>query len=281
MAGPGFPSIDDVIKSLTVNGKGQRLEIQKVLPSTNVANIYHTLWTSNGIPVAGSYPAAGLGSAAVCTKATSGGLPYVNPTAPATMHLLSAGASSQTAAGILMICDRICHARITNNQATGNFAPNLDATSRLAAGEGAMMIIEVVSALSAAANVRTFTYTKEDGTSGRVTPNLSMVASSIVGRVPYASGLYVPLADGDMGIRSVQSTTLVSGTATGDIAIVLVRPLAMLNIPNLSVWIDRDFVVELPNMPRLYDSSCISAYMISATANATFTWNAVCRVSEN
>jgi hypothetical protein len=144
-----------------------------------------------------------------------------------------------------------------------------------------MIVVEVASALSAASNVLTFGYTNAVGTAGRTTGNLTTTASSIAGRVIPASGLFVPLQDGDVGVRSIEGMTLVSGTGTGEICVSIVRPLAILSSQIAPMWNDRDLVLELPALPRIFTDSCISAFFISATASATFTWNAVVRVCEN
>lgn len=169
--------------------------------------------------------------------------------------------------GLLLLCDRIAHANINHNQGTASFSPVIDGTSRLAAGEGGMILMEVTTAFSAASNTRTFTYTNQAGTAGRTTGNIVTVASSLVGRVPYADFLWVPLQSGDTGCRSIESTTLVSGTATGAHSVCIVNPIgAWIIIPNGSFMSTRDFVLEVPSLPLIRDNACLFWLMVHTVA---------------
>lgn len=277
----GFASVDEILNALSVNNRGQRLQYQKTVPAVNVADVWHSFWKGPGMPIAGGDPTLGMAGAAVCTDATAGAIPFTNASGGRTMHLLHVGLMSQQAVMSILLVDRIAHARIANAQATASFAPVLDATSRLATGEGGQIVMEVTTALSAAANVRTFTYTNEAGTGGRVTQQLTTVASAVVNRVPYARGIYVPLATGDMGVRSIESTSLVSGTATGEYTVAIVRPLAWIQVHGPSFFAERDFILDLPNLQRIYDDSCLAAYMISSSAGSTFNAQAEIRIAEN
>ena len=162
----GFSSLDSVINSVSANNKMQKLQINKLAPSVTVANTPHTMWKATGSNGAGVDPTVGMAGAVVPTSATVGAMLYTNPTNPATMHLLS-GTLVCSAAGTIYLIDRIAHANITNAQATASFSPVIDATSRLSSGEGCQIFMEVTGALSAAANVRTFTYTNQAGKIGR------------------------------------------------------------------------------------------------------------------
>lgn len=265
---PGFASVDQIINALSANGKGQYVQFQKLGQSGTGAAIANSLWTSTGLPEAGTHPTLGLAGAVVLTKTSTGALKgWINPTSPATLHVLGCSAIAIAGSGgELIVVDRIAHAQIANAQATGNFSPNIDATSRLAAGEGAQIYCEVSSALSAAANSRTFTYTNQDGTAGRVTPSWSSVASAGTTRTPYANFVYVPLAAGDFGVRSIQSTNLVSGSATGQFDVCLVKPIFRMPLAGVAVPVQRDYVIEFPQLPRIYDDACLQFIFLPISA---------------
>lgn len=256
----------------------QRLPITKVLPSTTASNVPHTFWKSTGIPGAGADPSAGLAGAVTCSSATTGAILYTNPTSPATMHIVGIDMYSATA-GTLILVDRLAHANVAINQTTGAFSPVIDGTARLDAGEGAMIMCEVTGALSAASNSFTLTYTDEVGTSS-TTPTVATVASAIVGRAPYVNYLWVPLASGDKGARTITNWTLTSGTATGNINIVLAKPLASVSILSSGSMSQKDFVVELPSLPRIKDNSCLMFYFVPSGA-ATAVLAGEVRIVEN
>ena len=84
--------------------------------------------------------------------------------------------------------------------------------------------------------------------------------------------LFLPLPAGDTGVRTVTDTTLgATGTATGEYHLSIVRPLALIQIPTTAQYVERDFVNELPILPRIYDDSCLVVYFLSGTASGSFT----------
>jgi hypothetical protein len=188
------------------------------------------------------------------------------------LHLISARVWSLHGAGLIYLVDRIAHARFDRNQATGSLSPVLDGTSRLASGEGGQLVMEVVVALGTTATTRTFTYTDQNGNAG-TTPNITDAASMVIGRTGQTTiGLFLPLADGDSGVRTVTDTTLgTTGQATGEYTLSIVRPLAVFSVPAVHLLCERDFVVDMPSLPRIYDDSCLTLYFLSATASGSFT----------
>lgn len=276
---PGFSTVDAVVNAWSVNGTGQKLMFSKVMPSVSVANIPHTLWKATGLPAAGSDTSAGGGNARVLTDATTGAMIYNNATSPATQHLMSFGATPVTASatGTLVLVDRIADCNIGMTSGTTTFSPNIDATSRLASGEGAMLWLEVTTAFQASTNTLTFTYTNQAGTGSRTTA-ISTTASVIVGRT-VNNNLWQPLAAGDNGVRSIQSVAVTS-SITGALNVCLVKPLAMIPMPTVGVYVERDFVVEIPNLVKLYDDSCLALIYIP-TAAVTATMFGEVRVASN
>ena len=266
---PGFNTQDEIVNCIG-NDLRQGLIFQKQGPASVSTGVPHSLWASSGIPVAGTNTTSGKANGRVCTSATTGAMPYGNPTAPATMHLLDWWVwtwTSSFGAGHLILVDRIADCQIAHNEASGNFT-GLDATSRLnaatAPGSGAMIWLEVTSGLSAGSNTLNFTYTNQLGTGSRVTPNFSTVASTAAQKNPCGSVLWLPLQSGDTGVRSIESVTLVGGTATGNINVCLVRPLATLPVGD-SQLVAEDFSRRLPNLERLFDSSCLSFIWVPGT----------------
>ncbi len=266
----GFTSYDQIVNALTVSGYGRRNTFQQTLPSTTVANIPHSMWAATGIPTAGGNTSAGKANGRVLTKATAGAHPFSNAPASRTQHLTGMGAFTLTSTtGTLLLADRIADCNIAANEATGSFTgTGLVATSRLAAttspGDGCQIWLEVTTALGAGATSFTFTYTNQLGTGSKTTPSISLVASAIVGRSATA-GLWVPLASGDTGVRSIESLTLTGGT-TGNLNVCLVRPLLYLPLPSAGIISDRDCVMEMPGLDRLYDDSCL--FLIVTTTSA-------------
>jgi len=266
----GFASVDALINAISVNGKMQRLLFDKTLPSTTVANIPHTFWKATGQPAAGADPTVGAANGRVPTSTTTGALTYTNATGPSTMAMITLGMTSKLASGngTFILCDRLSDIQLTHVQATTALT-GVTGTSRLGAttapGDGGQIWTEVTSALSAASNTKTLTYTNQLGTTGRVTQSIITVASAVVGRSCNAK-LWQSLASGDTGVRAVSDQTHSAGSATGQLNYVLVRPLATIPVPVVGLYVERDFVVEMPNIPLIYDSSCLFLICVPAGA---------------
>jgi hypothetical protein len=275
----GFPTVDSVVNAWSVNRKGQKLFFNKVMPSVSVANTPHTLWTATGLPGAGAYGSVGKANGRVCYGAqsgsfTAGAFRYQNATSPATQHLISLGGTSITSSGTgtLILVDRVSDCLLAHAETTGSIT-GVTATSRLESittpGDGCQIWCEVQTGFSAASNTITFTYTNQLGTGSRTTQNMVTVASAIAGRSVNAN-LWQGLQAGDTGVRSIESLTLVSGTATGQYAVCLVRPLASIPMPAVAQYVERDFVVELPNLEKIFDDSCLQLiYVPTAAVTAT------------
>jgi hypothetical protein len=280
----GFSTVDAVVNALTVNLKGQRLYFHKVAQSATVANIPHSLWDANGIPIAGTYGSTGKAYGRTLTDASVGGVAFTNATAPATMHLLQGEFATMTtnATGTLILVDRIADCALAHGEATGSIT-GLSATTRLpsagATAEACQIWCEVTSGFSAGSNTITYTYTNQNGTGSKTTPSIVTTASAVARR-SINGNLWQPLASGDTGVRSNESVTLSSGSATGTYCLCLVRPLGQIPINATSVASARDFIVEIPSLPRIYDDSCLSLIYVP-TAAVTPTVFGTMTIAEN
>jgi hypothetical protein len=115
-------------------------------------------------------------------------------------------------------------------------------------------------------------YTDQSGNTGNTLPvTVSMTASGIVGHIPTSGlaannyGPFLPLANGDYGVRNVASVTM-SAANTGTMALVLARPLLTLPLTTVSVGAERDLMNQLPSLPRIYDGACLT-WLYFAGAN--------------
>jgi hypothetical protein len=286
---PGFPTVDSVINSWSVNRKGQKLLFNKVMASVSVANVPHTIWTATGIPSAGAYGSVGRANGRVCYGAqnagfTAGAFRYQNATGGTTQHIISLGGCSITASatGSLLLVDRISDCLLAHAEATGAVT-GVTATSRLNAtttpGDGCQIWCEVQSAFSAGSNTIAFGYTDQLGNASHTTPGMVTVASAIVGR-SVNTNLWQALQAGDTGVRSIENVTLTSGSATGQYAVALVKPIGSIPMPAVAQYVERDFVVELPNLERIPDDACLQLIYIP-TAAVTATIIGEIRISSN
>lgn len=276
----GFSGYDAVINAWTVNATGQKLYFSKVSATAGVANIAMDMWKATGMPAAGAYGTVGKANGRVTTSSTTGAMPFTNGAGGTTTHILAMEANVITASatGSFILCDFVADVLLDYSETTGSIT-GCDATSRLPAAGGAQLWLPVVTGFSAAANTWTFGYTNSAGTASRVTPTITGVASRAADKSATA-GLWVPLQAGDSGIRTLDAITHSTGAGTGQFAAKLVRPLGTIPIGTIGLTTARDFVVELPNMERIYDSSCLGLIWC-ATGTQTPTFFGEVRIASN
>ena len=153
---PGFANYDAIINALTT-GKGQTKFFQKA-SITSVAANWYRLWLAAGMPGPGIDPTPAL-QGQIPARDIAGALAQNNPTAPATLHMLSFGAGGGTL-GALMVYDRLLHVggiSLTINTLqtfTGTLAP-----TRHVDGVGTRILVELSAATTATASTLTVNYT--------------------------------------------------------------------------------------------------------------------------
>lgn len=258
----GFSSVDDMISEITA-GKTFRQPFAKLTSNaaTSAAGRWHELFTANGIPSAGAFSGA-AGTAVQMSDATTGSFYHGGDVSTDTKHGLNMAAWSPTATVVpatLMLVDFLLYYPSLVVTGAPTALTNGVAIPRYTSGEGVMAMVAVQTALGAASPALTFTYTDSGGGTG----NVATAITSPVNSAPIstlfqdaAGGCFVRMVAGDLGIRSVQSYTLASGT-TGTVALILAKPLATIPILAINTGSERDLVVQIPSLPRIYDGACL------------------------
>jgi len=123
------------------------------------------------------------------------------------------------------------------------------------------------------------TYTNSGGTGSRQMPvTVACTVSAIQGHITHsgiAANNYfpLPLANGDAGIRSIQSVTLSagSGTAATYYHMILYRELAMIPVAALNVYYERDFVNMVPSLEQVQDGAVLGLIYVAGAATGAST----------
>lgn len=275
----GFTSQDDLINQITVNGKTGRIDYQKTTTAaTQVAGTWVDLGTATGSTPADTY--AGTSLVFVPTDDTySGGAVYHGGNVSTdTKHFLNAGAAVFAAAGapwILMCVDQVGYVPITGADVTGTGERTVTMTalnsgSRWPNGVGLRAYFSSeVAPTGGGPNLTSFKYTDESGNTGQnmtTTVGFAAAAGAVSGMIPHSGnaatryGPFLPLLPGDYGIRDIENFTLSGGSAytgSGQLVLHLVRPLWQLPIPSNGIYSERDFVNQLPSLPRIPDGACL------------------------
>lgn len=229
----------------------------------------HSSFLLAGTPGAGSAPGGGI-------NGTARANPYAGtaavPAAVANKRSYLARIEFEQAANIggTLLADRIWDDTftVTSTSSQAIAAPTLgsrDATVTAGApapsnnGVGWLAAVEVYATMGAAAPTVTLTYTAADGTAGR-----TAVVTGISGAVA-GTFLPLPLAAGDLGVRTPTAVQLSASWVSGTAGIVLYRPVARVGAPVANVNNDRN-ALDL-GLPLLPDGGCLwEVYRLIGTA---------------
>jgi hypothetical protein len=124
-------------------------------------------------------------------------------------------------------------------------------------------------------NTNTYVYEITDnlGNANQATPSIAVTAAAVAGS-SYNSKLWQSLPIGGSppatGARALTKVTLTGVAATGAYNIGIVRPLATIPLVAAAQWVERDFMCEIPGMPKIWDSACLFLiYIPVGTPTAT------------
>jgi hypothetical protein len=179
-----------------------------------------------------------------------------------------------------MLVDLLAQYTISSITTTGaqNFTGSA-AWPRYADGKGvrAFMVPSVVMGAGTPTVQLGYTRPTTGGTdSGRLTPaspSLPLInATAPVGSIPYSGtgvgkyGPFLPLQAGDPGIASVQTINFSATQTSGCENLVICYPLATIPVTTVGVAGEREFLNQLPSLPRIFDGANL-AWLMYAGAN--------------
>jgi hypothetical protein len=297
----GFASQDELIESITVDGQYGRIDYAKTTAVAGVAGTWTDLGTATGSVPASTYAGTSLTFVPTDDTWSEGVVYHGGDVTTATKHFLNASASVFAAAGapwILMCVDQVGYVPITSTDVTGTGSRTVTMTAlggsdRWPNGVGLRAYFSTeVAPTAGGPNLTTFTYTNQDGTTGKtLAATVGFAATPVTGQIPHSGNAatryapFLPLAAGDYGIRDFENFTLSGGTAytgSGQLVLHLVKPLWQIPIPASGIMTERDFVNQLPSLPAIPDGACLRflLFQTGATTNtspvfvaADYGWN--------
>lgn len=275
--GMGFTSLGDLIAEATA-GKKQDLWFQKV-GTTGVVAATNSLFKVGNQPAAGSAAAAAPGGTAP-SSATTGALPFNNPSGGDTTHFTTGNVVPSSGANTLLMYDRIFAVAKTMSSAateavTGVPTRYQNTTAGTAdSAEGNFLFVEIGTALGATAhNWTVCQYTDQSGTTAVSLPSLTGNSSGIVNRLDHPTGQwFAPLATGDTGIKALTQMQC-SASVTGAVDFVIGHPIAWMPCPISSTLFVVDGINSAFSLTRIFDSACLAflEVMKGATTATTYT----------
>lgn len=253
-----FADLSQVINTLT-GGTGaseqifwfQDNRVGAAAATTPVASQYNSMWTYNRFHGSGDAPG---GTARTCTSATAGAIPITNAGGGREKYIIGTAFGS-TCIGSYIFYDRICD--ISGLNATTTTAQAFTGVSDTRySGAGVQAWVEIYTIIGTTATTLTISYTNQDGTSGRTSKAVVFGGSM---RREVTRAIPIPLQDGDTGVQSVQSVTVLATTGTaGDFGITLKKPLIYAPIGLGSTGVVVDLSSQLPSLPKTLNDICLA-----------------------
>lgn len=144
------------------------------------------------------------------------------------------------------------------------------------AGLNAMFFNPAATALGAATPNLSLGYTNSTGTASRATPTVLPVGktaasnSHILYTGATGAGKYnyaVPRQSGDSGIAEINTIQNSTSYVSGSYTVALYKEIARFPVTTLGVAAERDFLNQLPSLPRIYDGAAL--YFVIGSGAAT------------
>ena len=198
---------------------------------------------------------------------------------PRKKKLINSGiytSSSTAGVAMYMLCDYLMfYPLIDFDLADEQVFLNTITLPRYPDGEGVMAFIVATGDTGVSDHAITLTYTNSQGVAGRTNPiTVQCNIPSITGQVVHSgvttgrTGPFIPLADGDSGIRSVQSIQLDSGSGAGWCCLVLCKPLVTIPITTYVFPSERSQIFQPPSIPEIKYEAFLGVLMHSGGAVA-------------
>ena len=263
-------SLDQLTAAISA-GKLNRYQWNKITGgSAYTAGRWYDTSLLAGSPIANAWAGTALNWRA-CDEATGNGtqifgMPHGGSVSADIKHLLNAEAWTTAATGVpstLMLVDLEGYWPGISNNTTS--AQTLVGTPSPRHTDGAGLRLYWVQTAVAGATAQNIalSYTDQNGNTGNTLPvTVAMTASGIVGHISHSGtagnnyGPFLPLANGDSGVRNVASVTF-SAANTGTGALCLARPLAQITLSVTGLMTEKDFLNQIPSLPRIRDGACL------------------------
>jgi hypothetical protein len=261
--------LSDVINRLTGGNDGTPEHVSffkdnriagAAAPST-VAGRLTSLWRYSGSPSAASTPSAVIAP----TRTTPGALAQANPGGGREKWLLGVEAIA-SAQGGLILYDRLLEiGELLGNSTSAQTVGGTLTRYTGAASVGNEIWIEIYFDIGSTATTITATYTDQDGNTGAVTPATPIGGSGLREATRIIA---LPLADGDTGVRGVDSVTLAATTGTaGNFGVTVARRLLYIPVGASGAGSVRDTISGLPSIPEIETDACL-AWIWGATGTS-------------
>jgi len=235
---------------------------------TTGAGIWFDTSLSPGTPAPNYY----IGSpynATVLTRSGDGGLNHGGAVSPATKYLHKFMAMTQTATAVplpLILADYLMFYPFLEQSdgtvaTTATSSPSNPATlTRYTDGVGVQVMAVLQNADVGGVSI-SFGYTNTNNTPGRTSGTVVFNSQVVPGTIKNSSqavatgrGPFIPLQAGDIGLKTIDSVTVV-GADIGLFALVMVKPLLTTMIYDITGPVETDLIIDKNTLPIIEDDA--------------------------
>ena len=286
----GFANVQALGDALLA-GRSTYATWRKSPSQVSTAGVWFDLSMSPGNP-APQYYAASPMVARTLTQSADGGLFHGGAVAPASKHLSRVTALTTTATALplpMILCDYLLFYPFVDEGSTDEQPmDNTTTLTRYTDGAGVQVMAVSVAGRTGGQTFR-FTYTNQAGVSGRVSQTVIQNTAAANGNIVTsqntnnsARGPFIPLQEGDTGVRSIESVQMISGPDVGLFSLVLVKPLAQAMIRGIDAPVEVDYFTDFGQLPQIVDDAYLNFIVcprgtLAATAihgDITTVWSA-------
>lgn len=230
-----FRNIGEIVDAEN-NGQYYYTIVRKQPAASPTLGVWNDLTPSPGSPSPFYYASAPL-EAVQMKRSVQGGINHGPPVYPAQKVIKSICSFGRTAGWtnvVFYVCDYLMYYPFFDeNDTEPQVMINNVSLPRHVDGKGVMILPVSVGSRTGGQTFRV-TYTNQDGISGRVSkltyqndsPAVYSVMASSTGSSTNFADPFVCLQPGDTGVRSIESVQMISGSDTGLMTFVLVKPIA-------------------------------------------------------
>lgn len=250
-------------------GRVKYLGFRKSPAVVTVAGAWYDYSMAPGNPAPQYYAAAPL-VAQTLSRSVDGGIHHGANVSPGSKYLRIMQLTVVAAAGVpqrVYVLDYLMFYPFVD-MGTSEAQPmvNTQSLTRYTTGQGVQIMPVLVAPHGLAGDTYFVEYTNSNGVSGRVTPLHTMTtAASVNGTLLTTQqtgagrfGPFMTLADGDTGVRSIQSVQCTAGVDVGLFTLVLVKPLAEMTIRGIDAPNEKDFFLDSQKLPKIEDDAYLN-----------------------
>jgi len=262
----GFKTIGEVV-DCELNGRVRDYIWRKTPSAATTSGIWFDLSMSPGMPVPKYWFDAAPLTARQITQSADGGFYHGPNVSPSEKYLRKVTTMANAATALPMnviLCDYLLYYPTIDDGTTDEqLMDNTTTLSRYTDGKGVRMIAVTTGARTGG---QTFTvkYTNQDGVTGRVSQVVLQNTSTVLGTITTSNTSakngadpFIPLQDGDSGVRAVESVTM-TNVDTGIFSIILVKPLVQTCFREVTVPYEKDFLIPTTDLVKIEDNAFLN-----------------------